>query len=462
MNHLKVSNFDRIFYRILMLRKEKDMNKEDQGRTRPEEHRYGEYEDEIQLIDLIRVLWKWKWLIIAGTLALALVAGVISFHMPKVYEIVMAIEPGIIEKTEDGKFIYLDSAENISRKIKEAIYNQRIATFLKIDPLEHAFKFTANAGKKASLIKIRSEWQEEKIDIGLQAFRQLAVLLAADYENVVQQKKTSYDSQIFAQQNEISKIEIQRKDIEKQIFIRQNEIGSIEIQRKDIDKQIAFKLNDIERNNDRIKLEEANLTNLRKRKEELTQEIKEVKQNTEKIVQQRDLLLKDRKTGDDISLLLYSTTIQQNVAYFNQLSSQIYNLNNREDKMETEIETLTRDIDDIKTEIERLELKKTEGLQTKIDDITTKIEQLQLKETEGLQAKIEDINSRINDLIQQKELISNVRIAQEPEVSIYPVKPKKKLNVLLAAFGGLFLFTFLAFFIEYLKNARKISGGRPF
>ena len=43
-------------------------------------------------------------------------------------------------------------------------------------------------------------------------------------------------------------------------------------------------------------------------------EIKGVKDNTEKIVRQRDVLLKGKNPDKDISLLLYSTTIQQNVA----------------------------------------------------------------------------------------------------------------------------------------------------
>ena len=46
---------------------------------------YPPYEDEINLIDYLRVLWKWKWLIIAGTLICAVAAAVISSQMPKIY-----------------------------------------------------------------------------------------------------------------------------------------------------------------------------------------------------------------------------------------------------------------------------------------------------------------------------------------------------------------------------------------
>jgi len=165
----------------------------------------------------------------------------------------------------------------------------------------------------------------------------------------------------------------------------------------------------------------------------LLEELKGVKENTEKIVQQRDALLKDKTPDRDISLLLYSTTIQQNVAYFNQLSNQVYDLGTREKKIEAELDGSSKKIDDIKTGIERLNLNKTEGLQ----------------------AKIAYINAQINALDLEKELISNIQIIQEPEVSLHPVKPKKKQIVLLAGVVALFMLIFLAFFIEYIRNAPK-------
>ena len=35
-------------------------------------------EDEIELIDLLRVIWKWKYLIIGGTFVFGIVAAIIS------------------------------------------------------------------------------------------------------------------------------------------------------------------------------------------------------------------------------------------------------------------------------------------------------------------------------------------------------------------------------------------------
>ena len=112
---------------------------------------------------------------------------------------------------------------------------------------------------------------------------------------------------------------------------------------------------------------------------------------------------------------------------------QLYDLGNSEKKIEAEVDNLSKNINDIKTEIERLKLSKTEGLQIRINDI----------------------NAQINTLNLKKGLISNIKVVQEPEVSLHPVKPKKKQIVLLSVVVGLFFMIFLAFFIEYIKNATR-------
>jgi uncharacterized protein involved in exopolysaccharide biosynthesis len=162
----------------------------------------------------------------------------------------------------------------------------------------------------------------------------------------------------------------------------------------------------------------------------LLQEIKDVKDNTERLVQQRNTILQHKSNVDDISLLLYSTTIQQNVAYFNQLTGQINDLRKQEKKLEADIEKLNRDIVDVNTEIERLKLEKTEGLQVKIDDLKVQIDRLSL----------------------EKGIIKNISMIQNPKVSPWPVRPKKKRNVLLAGVVAFMMMMFLAFFLEYVQK----------
>jgi len=325
------------------------------GQPEPRDQMGEHFDDEIQLIDYLRVIWKWKWLIILGTFVCMGVAGVVSFNMPKIYEVSMTIEPGIIGVNSAGKFIYLDSRDNIEGKIKGGLYNRRIQKALNINPLETDITFKVRPQKGTNFIKVTSEWKDPEVEFGKKALVHLVVVISKEYENIVQQRKGDYEKQILMKQNQ-------------------------------------------------IKENEATLKIIQDREKELLQEIKNVKDNTERIVQERNNILQHKGNADDISLLIYSTTIQQNVAYFNQLSNQINDIRTKKEIASTKIENL-------KAEIDRLNL--------------------------------------------EKSIIKNIRVIQNPEASIRPIKPKKKLNVLLAGVVAFMMMMFFVFFLEYIQKAKS-------
>ena len=326
-------------------------------------------------------------------------------------------------------------SQNISGKINEGVYNKSIKKLLNIDPSKTNFEFKADVGKFANQIRISAECKEKDVDLGLKASKQLIALISDDGEKVVQKRNDNYDKKIIEEQNKIRKIEIQRK--------------------RDTGKQVALKLNGIKRKRDQIKLQQEILETTRQRIKELELEAKKIKNNTERIIKQRDIILKDSRVKDDISLLLYSTTIQQNVSYSIRLGNQIYSLRTNVQAKEASIEELNGDIDLITTEIEDLKLYGTERFQAKIDDIGIGIEELKLRRAERLPVEINNIKEQIRLLTSAKENISNIKVLQNPEVSSGPVKSKKKQIVLLSVVVGLFFMIFLAFFVEYIKNATR-------
>src|SRR5210317_1660825 len=83
-------------------------------------------EDEIELIDLLRVIWKWKYLIIGGTLVCALAAMVISLIMPKIFRIQTIIRPGILSFGEDGESVYIDTPDNIKALVETGAFSKKI------------------------------------------------------------------------------------------------------------------------------------------------------------------------------------------------------------------------------------------------------------------------------------------------------------------------------------------------
>ncbi|MEA1935451.1 MAG: Wzz/FepE/Etk N-terminal domain-containing protein, partial [Thermodesulfobacteriota bacterium] len=182
-----------------------------ESNQQPYPQNYPHYEDEINLIDYLRVLWKWKWFIIAGTLICAVAAAVISLQMPKVYEISTVIEPGIIGIKDDGGFMYIDSVANISGKINGDVYNRKIQKVLHLDPLKTGVKFKSANVKKANVVKVTSQWEEKDTGLGIKVTGQLIHFLFGDYEKVILQKEGSYSNQIIMKQNEMNNMKIRKK-----------------------------------------------------------------------------------------------------------------------------------------------------------------------------------------------------------------------------------------------------------
>ena len=65
----------------------------------------NEFEDEIELMDFLLVIWKWKYWILGGTLAFAVIAFVWSVSVPEPpikSRVEMIIKPSVIAINKKG------------------------------------------------------------------------------------------------------------------------------------------------------------------------------------------------------------------------------------------------------------------------------------------------------------------------------------------------------------------------
>ena len=372
------------------------------------------YEDEIDLKEIFSVLWKRRWIIFILTCVVVLSAAVYTFTSPEIYDVYVVMEPGVIDVAPNGGYIYLDTVSNIKAKLESNAYTQRLISSLNLDPFKDRIKLKVDLPNKANIIKVSIEEESDKIEQGIRVLRQLVHEVQTDYEVGVLRKKQEYQEKISKKNNMIESLKIERKDIEKKISIKANFIkekyGQIDIQKSSfsiIDQRIA----------------------------DLVQELKDVKKNTDNIIAQRENILKDpeRNSNSGLADLLYSTTIQQNVAFFNTLKNQISDLEMEKEKSKAGLRTLEKEIDDLKLDIERMKIQKDEGLQAEINGITVEINEL---------------NNRIL-------LIQNIKMISEPAATTFPIKPNKKLNVILSLLIGLMVSIFIAFIVEYISNAKK-------
>ena len=75
-------------------------------------------------------------------------------------------------------------------------------------------------------------------------------------------------------------------------------------------------------------------------------------------------------------------------------------------------------------------------------------------EIDRINNEIEEVKNKIAFLKERKGRIDYTQLIKEPTSSVGPVSPKKKRNVLIAGVLGLFTFTILAFFFEYVQKQR--------
>jgi len=265
--------------------------------------------------------------------------------MPKIYEVSMMIDPGVINVDEYGKPVAIDSPSNIKAKIDSKVYNREILKRIDLDPEKCNLNFKTIQAKDSNTVKVSFEAKD--VNKGIRALLSLFNELTKEYQSYIDIRKLGLDQEIAMKEGQLD-------------------------------------ISTDEKNN-------------------LEHEITTVKINTDNIIKERTALLQNDGTSPDkLSLLIYTNIVQNNMAHYNNLNRQLGNL-----------------------------LEKIEVLKPKLDKL------------------------RI-----EKQSIENIRLIQKPQSSINPVKPKKKLNVMLAFVLGLFVSIFLAFFIEYIRNVPKATQDR--
>jgi capsular polysaccharide biosynthesis protein len=358
-------------------------------------------ENEIELIDLLNVIWKRKWLIIIPTFLIAFAVGVISFLIPPKWEVDAIILPSkFFVQTEQGEFteVVVTDPKQIAGQINQKSYNALVASELNLD-IRKFPKLSAENLRDTKLVRI--------------VIRDTDVAQAKSIlQKLFDHLKTELDKRIDVEAKAIdSKITTYEKEIKK----KELDIQSKEIEKSKTKQQILSADN-------KLKISEQRFSSI-------TEEMKSVKKRTEEIEKQQRESLEGKKEGmEAISLLLYSNEVQQNLRYYN---------------------TLEERLSEEKITQENLRLIIKEG-QEEIRQLNTDIEKLK--------NEMEEDKNQINLLNDKKARIDYAQLVKEPTSSLFPVSPRKKVNVAIAGVLGLFMFTMLAFFLEYLEKQKAAKN----
>ncbi|MBU1171809.1 MAG: hypothetical protein KKD44_19825 [Proteobacteria bacterium] len=271
------------------------------------------YDDEIELIDIFRILWKWKIFIAAGVLACGVVAVVICYSMEKIYKVSMTVQPGIMYSTEEGKRIFIDSIETIVARIDAGIYNDAI--------IDHA-------------LKVPAKDKPEDIDIRVETPSKSDVFLVS-YETADPKEGLAVLNELFRLLN-IRESELIKYIIEN--LNRKINLDTIELEKKkEIEKSYIINVQTIE-----------------KRIKEINEDIQEINKNSVYLSEERKKLL-NRNTDDQgaLAVLLYSNTIQQNIEFVNTVKK---DLNEHQMLKEDEMQKIIREKNEQKKIAEQIEM----------------------------------------------------------------------------------------------------------
>jgi capsular polysaccharide biosynthesis protein len=285
--------------------------------TNPNEHRYYP-EDEIELIDILRVIWKWKYFILIGTTICGVLAAIISLRMEKIYSIAMVLRPGILSIEEGGKNVFIDSPQNIKAIIESGAFDNDILDYLKNnngDNIPKRLRFKVAIPKQSNAIKVKYETSD--INQGIDLQNRLSELLSESYNKIVEYYKNEIDMELNFLKSEI---ESQKNTI--QSYIR-------------------------------------NVKNLEKRINELTSEIETIKSNSNHLIMERNKLLsKNSKKDNILSALLYTNTIQQNLELSNNYQNELNEYKLKKEEELQKIEESEKEIAKKLNEIKNVQFKK--------------------------------------------------------------------------------------------------------
>ncbi|TET67966.1 MAG: hypothetical protein E3J56_12020 [Candidatus Aminicenantes bacterium] len=397
----------------------------------------------------------------------------------------MILVPGkFLVQDQQGEFeeIMVVEPKQIANQINKKSYDHLIAAELNLDIREFP-KLKAENIRDTKLVQISIK--ENDVEKAKLILHSLFNHLNKDLDKKIDVEIKILDTQVASKENSIKQNEISIKDHNNQIALKNLQI-------KDKENEIKTKENGIKKKNNNIQLKELDIQSREIEKDRIKKEIesfqnklkisedrvksimdemKEVKKRIDELeVQQRKALAEKKQGGDAISLLLYSNEVQQNFRYYNTLDEKLSNEKITQENLNLAIRNKEEQLRQIDNQIEQINTQK-ETIKTEIDDIMTQIVVIKTgikkikNSIKSVKNSIEKVKNTINTqeteislLEGKKARIDYTQLIKEPTSSLYPVFPKKKLNILIASILGLMAFTMLAFFLESLeKHKAKIK-----
>lgn len=411
-----------------------------------------EEEQEIHLIDYLNVIWKRKVLIAGGTILIAAAALVVSLGMPKTYEasVTLLVTESKIPSAEGGEPVKTGlSPETFEGMIRNKSLAQQAIQKFGLD--QKPYKL-APEGFINGVLSVKMLRQTNLINLTVQ-FPDAG--LAKDIANFLGEQAVELNTQLnradtlktrdyIKMQLDDARPKMEREQATLVEFRRKARLATL---RKEIEILPAQKAVLGNRYLDVV----TSLKGHRAKLKELSEQIKKhqkVETIMKSIEKEPGLLIaagEENPGGKRDLLALQMKSEEFNPVYRNTEQALVTTC--------VELASMEARRDDLRGRLELTE-EKLGAVERELANTEARLEELTrnyalAKDAYQLFArKFEEaslsVASRVNDL----------KIVDRAVVPRDPVKPRVKLNVTLAGTLGLMMFTFLAFFVEYIEKAR--------
>lgn len=173
-------------------------------------------EDEVNLIDYVRVLIKKKWLILGITLGAAVLAAVLTMTMPKTYEVNTILEVG---KTGDG---LIETPGQLAEKIKNGNYNALIKSKLNLETIP-SLEAQNPQNTNLVIVSLTSPNPQEAVQI----LNELNNNILAEHQKILNEKEAVVNENIKDTQAELIFLETQKEDSDEGIASLRAELSRL-------------------------------------------------------------------------------------------------------------------------------------------------------------------------------------------------------------------------------------------
>ncbi|HED35968.1 MAG TPA: hypothetical protein ENJ08_17370 [Gammaproteobacteria bacterium] len=382
--------------------------------------------DEVNLIDLIKIIIKRKNIFYTIVLVCLLLGIVIVLIKPATYEYKSVLQIGKIEvKTKNGiEYELIEDVDSVQAKMENAYLTKVMSELKSQNPDAQIPEIKISIPKNSQVVLLQSKARADNKYV-YQAQKSLAELLINDHKSVINKVLQGIDYDIKLKTIELDRLSNKKWQASARLNIT-NKVKKVEARQKEAKNQIELKKEELN-----------NLVKIQKIKINQQAEI------NKQIIKFRALQLNFINSKNSETQALLSKAM---------INSEIQRLLDKETEIDLYLKAISNEKRQrIENEKKALELKLTElqnnkhKLQADLDKFELELENKIIKK----KLEIEQLNIKKNNM----QFTTLILELQNLDV---PVGINKKLLVILSAFMGVFLGLIGVFVMEFASKVKEL------